>query len=134
VVVGNLVYIEKKDLSSAMLDRLIRIAAFQNPEFYRAQAMRLSTYGKPRVISCSEDFPEHIGLPRGCVDEVLAVFKFHGMNVELHDERTMGREIRVSFNANLRPEQQEAVNQVLLTIKAYLALRQPLERRSLVHP
>src|SRR6266704_8815 len=50
VVVGNLVYIEKKDLPSAMLDRLIRIAAFQNPEFYRAQAMRLSTYGKPRVI------------------------------------------------------------------------------------
>jgi superfamily II DNA or RNA helicase len=114
VVVGNLVYIEKKDLPSAMLDRLIRIAAFQNPEFYRAQAMRLSTYGKPRVISCSEDFPEHIGLPRGCVDEVLAEFKFHRVNVELQDERTMGREIRVSFNVELRPEQQEAVNQVLL--------------------
>jgi superfamily II DNA or RNA helicase len=114
VVVGNLVYIEKKDLPSAMLDRLIRIAAFQNPEFYRAQAIRLSTYGKPRVISCGEDFPEHIGLPRGCVDEVLAVFKFHGVNVELQDERTMGREIRVSFNAELRPEQKEAINQVLL--------------------
>ena len=114
VVVGNLVYIEKKDLPSAMLDRLIRIAAFQNPEFYRAQAMRLSTYGKPRVISCSEDFPEHIGLPRGCVDEVLAEFRFHRVNVELQDERTMGQEIRFSFNAELRPEQQEAVNQVLL--------------------
>jgi len=114
VVVSNLVYIEKKDLPSAMLDRLIRIAAFQNPEFYRAQAMRLSTYGKPRVISCSEDFLEHIGLPRACVDEVLAVFKFHGVNVELQDERTMGREIRASFNAELRPEQKEAINQVLL--------------------
>ena len=114
VVVSNLVYIEKKDLPSAMLDRLIRIAAFQNPEFYRAQAMRLSTYGKPRVISCSEDFPEHIGLPRGCLDEVLAEFKFHRVNVELQDERTMGREIRVSFNVELRPEQREAVNQVLL--------------------
>lgn len=113
VVVGNLVYIEKKDLPSAMLDRLIRIAAFQNPEFYRAQAMRLSTYGKPRVISCSEDFPDHIGLPRGCVDEVLAVFKFHGVNVDLQDERTMGREIKVSFNAELRSEQMEAINQVL---------------------
>jgi superfamily II DNA or RNA helicase len=113
VVVGNLVYIEKKDLRSPMLDRLIRIAAFQNPEFYRAQAMRLSTYGKPRVISCSEDFSEHIGLPRGCVDEVLAVFKLQGVNVELQDERTMGQEIRVSFNAELRPEQKEAINEVL---------------------
>src|SRR6266446_8172611 len=42
VVVSNLVYVEKKELPSGMLDRLIRIAAFQNPEFYKAQAMRLS--------------------------------------------------------------------------------------------
>ena len=114
VVVGNLVYTEKKDMPSAMLDRLIRIAAFQNPEFYRAQAMRLSTYGKPRVISCCEDFPEHVAVPRGCIDEVLAVFKFHEVKVELQDERTTGREIRVSFNAALRPEQQEAIDRVLL--------------------
>ena len=114
VVLGNLLYIEKKYLPSAMLDRLIRIAAFQNPEFYRAQAMRLSTYGKPRVISCCEDFPEHVAVPRGCIDEVLAVFKFHEVKVELQDERTTGREIGVSFNAELRPEQQEAINRALL--------------------
>jgi hypothetical protein len=46
-----------------MLNRLIRLAAFQNPEFYKAQAMRLSTFGKPRIISCAEDFPQHAGLP-----------------------------------------------------------------------
>ncbi len=96
-----------------MLDRLIRVAAFQNPEFYRAQALRLSTYGKPRVISCSEDFPEHLGLPRGCVDELLGVFKSHRVRVELQDERTIGREIGVSFSAELRPEQREAIEQVI---------------------
>jgi len=42
--------VEKEGLPSAMLNRLHRLAAFQNPEFYRAQAMRLSTFGKPRVI------------------------------------------------------------------------------------
>jgi hypothetical protein len=67
LITSNLVYIEKKGLPSSMQDRLIRIAASQNPEFYKAQTMRLSTYGKPRVISCSESFPEHIGLPRGCL-------------------------------------------------------------------
>ena len=36
----------------------------------RAQAMRLSTYDKPRIIACAEDHPHHIGLPRGCLDEV----------------------------------------------------------------
>lgn len=113
VVVSNRVYIEKRELPSAMVDRLIRIAAFQNPEFYRAQAMRLSTYGKPRVISCSEDFPDYLGLPRGCADELVGVFKSQGVRVELQDERTIGREIRVVFNAELRPEQQEAIEQVI---------------------
>src|SRR5436309_528613 len=56
---GNLIYIEKKDLPDAFLDRLIRLAAFQNPEFYSAQAMRLSTFGKPRVIACADDLPRH---------------------------------------------------------------------------
>ena len=44
VVRANLVYVEKRDLPSAMLNRLLRLAAFQNPEFYKAQMMRLSTY------------------------------------------------------------------------------------------
>jgi len=41
-----------------MLNRLLRVAAFQNPEFYKAQAMRLPTYAKPRVIACGQDFPK----------------------------------------------------------------------------
>jgi superfamily II DNA or RNA helicase len=113
VVVSNLIYIEKEGLPSAMVDRLIRIAAFQNPEFYKAQAMRLSTYGKPRVISCCEVFPDHIGLPRGCMEEVIRVFKSHHISVEVHDERTAGREIHVSFDGELRPEQRDAIEQVL---------------------
>jgi hypothetical protein len=53
IVRANLVYVESKDLPPAMLNRLLRLAAFQNPEFYKAQAMRLSTYDKPRVIACA---------------------------------------------------------------------------------
>ena len=56
IVRANLVYVEKKDLPPAMLNRLLRLAAFQNPEFYKAQAMRLSTYDKPRVIACGQEF------------------------------------------------------------------------------
>jgi len=113
LITSNLVYVEKKGLPSSMQDRLIRIAAFQNPEFYKAQTMRLSTYGKPRVISCSENFPEHIGLPRGCLEEVVSLFKGHGVRVEIQDERTTGQNINVSFRAELRGEQHEAVRQLL---------------------
>ena len=70
-------------LPEAMLNQIIRLAAFQNPEFYKTQAMRLSTWDKPRIISCAEEFAHHIALPRGCLQEVSEL---------LHPERiTSGR-------------------------------------------
>ncbi|HKX31235.1 MAG TPA: DEAD/DEAH box helicase family protein [Blastocatellia bacterium] len=108
IVRGNLLYIEKAGLPSAMLNRLIRVAAFQNPEFYRAQAMRLSTFGKPRVIRCAEEFTHHIGLPRGCLDDVLTLLKSHDVKAELIDERFHGHQIEASFRGELRPLQQMA--------------------------
>ena len=41
----------KDQLSPGLRNRLVRLAAFQNPEFYKAQAMRLPTYDKPRIIA-----------------------------------------------------------------------------------
>src|SRR5208283_2161891 len=80
---------------------------------YRAQAMRLSTFGKPRVIRCAEEFPRHIALPRGCLDEVAAFFKSHNVAVQLDDQRFVGSPIEVKFNGQLRPEQQAAANAML---------------------
>jgi len=110
IVQGNLIYIEKNGLPPAMLNRLIRLAAFQNPEFYKAQAMRLSTFGKARIIGCAEDFPSHVGLPRGCLDDVLELIKTHKIKPELADERFEGTSINVIFKGELRPRQQEAAH------------------------
>jgi len=70
LVYANQIYIAKEGLHPGLRNRLLRIAAFQNPEFHKAQAMRLSTYGKPRVVACAEDHPHHIGMPRGCLDDM----------------------------------------------------------------
>src|SRR5262249_47538635 len=43
LVVGNEIYIAKAGLPPGLRNRLLRLAAFQNPEFYKAQAMRLPT-------------------------------------------------------------------------------------------
>ena len=37
--------------------------------------MRLPTYDKPRIISCAEDHPKHMALPRGCLDDVCQLWK-----------------------------------------------------------
>ena len=54
---GNQIYIPKDVLPPGLRNRLLRLAAFQNPELYKAQAMRLSTYDKPRVIAAPKTIP-----------------------------------------------------------------------------
>jgi superfamily II DNA or RNA helicase len=113
LVLGNQIYVAKENLPPALRNRLIRLAAFQNPEFYKAQAMRFPTFDKPRIISCCEDFTKHIGIPRGCIDELLALLKSFNIKTKIADERFARVPIDVRFNGNLKPEQQEAAQSML---------------------
>jgi len=113
IVRGNLIYVPKSGLSESLLNQIIRLAAFQNPEFYQAQAMRLSTWDKPRVISCAEEFPEHVALPRGCLDELTELLEGNGTRVTIRDERFAGKSIDLQFQGNLRDEQTAAIRQAL---------------------
>lgn len=113
LVLGDQIYIAKEGLAPGLRNRLLRLAAFQNPEFYRAQAMRLSTYDKPRIIDCAEDHPQHIALPRGCLADVEALLDGLKIKPVLRDERFGGTPIVASFKGELRPEQQLAANALL---------------------
>ena len=108
IKLGNMIFVEKKDLPDVFLDRLMRLAAFQNPEFYQAQAMRLSTFGKLRVIACAEDLIHHIALPRGLLQEVLDLCESHRIAVEVTDHRFSGVPFEVEFHGDRRPTQIEA--------------------------
>ena len=110
IVVADQVYIDRVGLPPALIAQLIRLAAFQNPEFYRAQAMRLPTFGKPRIVSCAELYPQHVGLPRGCLDEVIDLIKSHGAVADLEDCREIGTAFSatVSFQGELRRPQLNA--------------------------
>ena len=109
VVLGNQVYVDRTGLPPVLVNRIARLAAFQNPEFYAAQAMRLATFGKPRVISCAELFMKHVALPRGCLDDLRTLLDEVGIAIELRDERQQGQPIEARFLGELRPEQDAAV-------------------------
>ena len=113
LTLGDQIYIAKEELPPALRNRLLRLAAFQNPEFYKAQAMRLSTYGKPRIIACAEDLDRHIALPRGCLEEVQALLADLHIEMEVRDERFAGTPLQVAFQGQLRPEQLTAARQML---------------------
>jgi hypothetical protein len=113
LVLGNQIYIAKDGISPGLRNRLLRLAAFQNPEFYKAQSMRLSTYDKPRVITCAEDLPQHIGLPRGCLDDLRDTLQDLGIRPAVRDERHSGRPLTLTFQGELRREQQVAADALL---------------------
>ena len=108
VVIGNKVYVDRTGLPPALINRLARLAAFQNPEFYVAQAMRLPTFGTPRIISCAELFVKHVALPRGCLDAVTDLLVTSGVKVGLRDERQHGRRLDIGFLGELTTEQAAA--------------------------
>ena len=113
VVLANQLYLPKENLSPALRNRIIRLAAFQNPEFYRAQALHLPVFGHARVIGCAEDFPKHIALPRECLSELKELMSELGVRLDLADERFPGRPIAVHFHGQLRPEQEKAAKALL---------------------
>ena len=113
LVISNQIYIEKEGLPAPLRNRIVRLAAFQNPEFYKAQAMHLSTFGKPRIISCCEEFPKHLALPRGCQEELLQVLGELKIKTKVIDERATGDPLLLNFQGTLRLEQQLAADQLI---------------------
>ena len=61
-VLSQRLFIDKAGLPSPLITAIKRAAAFQNPEFYKKQSMRLSTAGTPRVIACAEEPTGHVSL------------------------------------------------------------------------
>ncbi len=107
-VFAQQIFIEKASLPPGLIAQMKRLAAFQNPQFYEKQAMRLSTALTPRVIDCAENLPEHIGLPRGCLDDVRDLLERCGVNLVLDDLRLDGKPLDVRFHGQLTPLQERA--------------------------
>ncbi len=113
IILGDQIYVAKEQLPPSLRNQLLRLAAFQNPEFYKAQAMRLPAYDKPRIIGCAEDHPHHIGVPRGCLEDVQKLFSDLRIDVVTRDERHKGTPLEVQFRGILRPEQETAARAML---------------------
>jgi superfamily II DNA or RNA helicase len=123
IVLADQAYIDRTELPPALIAQFIRLAAFQNPEFYRAQAMRLPTFGKPRVVSCAELYAQHVALPRGCLDEAIDLVKSHSAVADLEDHREIGTPLPagVSLQGELRRSQLKAFDALVAHDNGVLA-------------
>ena len=110
---ANMLYIEKKDLPESFLNRIKRLAAFKNPAFYKAQALRFSTYQIPRIIDTSFEDQRYLGIPRGCESDLVDFLRDSGAQAEWDDKSCYGLEIDVCFYGNLDEAQTIAAQSLL---------------------
>jgi superfamily II DNA or RNA helicase len=112
-ILSQRLFVAKAGLPSPLLNQIKRIAAFQNPEFYKKQSMRLSTALTPRVISCAEDLPRYVALPRGCRTDLEDLLRGLGVALDVVDERVAGEPHALSFLGTLTPVQDQAARALL---------------------
>ena len=111
---ANMLFIPLSGLSARGRNQLLRLAAFRNPEFYKAQAMRLPIYDKPRIICAAEEQDGYLALPRCCEESLIDQLEQSSAAYEIDDQTCPGRPVRVTFKGTLRDEQQPAADALLV--------------------
>jgi len=109
----SMISIEKGSLPSSLMNEILKLASFDNPEFFRAQAMRLPTYNKPRRINCADEEGDNFLLPRGCLYDSLDLLQRNGVRVNLIDNRSKGSDMQFTFHGKLTRDQNRAASEML---------------------
>lgn len=113
IVRANMLFIPLEGLSTKAADRIRRLAAFGNSEFFRKQAMRQSVRDTPAYIDLSSLEDGWLKLPRGCEQSVKKLLETNDISYHISDERYGGTAIRVEFMGALRPDQESAAVQLV---------------------
>ncbi|MDO6422463.1 DEAD/DEAH box helicase family protein [Saccharophagus degradans] len=110
ITLANHVYFDLSEIPSTLAARLRRLASFSNPVFFKTQALRFSTHGILRFISCARIEQGYLAIPRGCLDEALELLTENQIEVQLDDQRERGTKLKaISSLIKLRKNQQAAV-------------------------
>ena len=113
MVLSNGVYVDTLNLMPRIQNQIRSLAAFDNPEFYKNKRLGYSNYYNFSAVYLGKDIDGYIQVPRGFRERISEECTKAGIPVEISDQRETGRPIRVSFNGDLRLQQELAAEQLL---------------------
>jgi superfamily II DNA or RNA helicase len=105
--------LDKSGIPPWLLSQIKHLACLHNPQFYKNEKQRRSNYQTPRFIKCYREDFSHIHLPRGTDEEVQAILRAAGSELDCLDTRELPDPIPLKFLGTLRPEQEHAMKAVL---------------------
>ncbi|WP_177235229.1 DEAD/DEAH box helicase family protein [Streptomyces sp. MUSC 14] len=98
-------------LPPQLLAALKHAASFHNPEFYRKQNQRFSTFNTPRLVCCFDaSDPDWLKLPRGLADEAAQLITAARGALTITSDLPEPAPITARFIGVLTPTQQQAVD------------------------
>ena len=113
ILLADGIYVDKRNLKPRLQNTIRRLAAYSNPQFFQNLALGFSTHETPRIVYDGYDEGNYIVLPRGCFEELKRHLADAEIPYDIVDIRQMGRQIDVSFNGELYPEQKVAAERLL---------------------
>ena len=113
IILADGIYIDKQNLKPRLQNAIRRLAAYSNPLFFQNLALGFSTRETPRIVYDGYDEGDYIVLPRGCFEELKKHLSDAEIPYDIVDKRQAGRQIDVSFNGELYPEQKVAAERLL---------------------
>lgn len=113
IVLGDGIYVDTLNLMPRLQNQVRSMAAFDNPVFYKNKRLGYSNYYNFSAVYMGKDIEGYICIPRGLYDNLIASCKEAGIEYEMTDHREKGRPIRVSFNGDLKTQQDLAAQRLL---------------------
>lgn len=113
VVLGDGVYIDTLNLMPRLQNQIRSMAAFDNPVFYKNKRLGYSNYYNFSAVYMGKDTEGYICIPRGLRENLISACKEADIEYDIEDHREKGRPIRVSFNGDLRMQQDLAAQKLL---------------------
>lgn len=113
IVLADGVYVDALNLAPRLQNQIRCMATFDNPIYYKNRRLGYSNYYNFSMIYMGEDFEGYIKIPRGMLEDIISACKNAGIPYDIEEQREKGLPIRVSFNGELRVQQNLAAQRLL---------------------
>jgi len=113
IVLADGIYIDSLNLKPRLQNQVRCMATFDNPVFYKNKRLGYSNYYNFSTVYLGMDIDGYIKVPRGLLENILAACSKSDINYEIEEQREKGRPIRVSFQGELREQQDLAAGRLL---------------------
>ena len=113
ITLADGVYVDTLNLMPRLQNQIRSMAAFDNPVYYKNKRLGYSNYYNFSAVYMGRDEDGYIVLPRGLLEQLTDTCGKSNVPYDITDQREKGKPIRVSFNGDLKLQQNLAAQQLL---------------------